>query len=238
MAAQPSGEESSGTPLRPADRGVAGLRLDQPSDRGHGVRTRQPPRRYDAGMAGPSEGDDAIWRETVTLALWETGSVRRSFLPSPMLRRLFTRSWAGLRRAVRQAPAPGTGASRQSGPDDPSLAACRAGPFTDGVGAGVSSHGPSLQAHGVAIELRPAGSPGGAFRVTGERASRHQVRRNWGARRHCGSGVWQQMSGRFHETVMGMALTRHSLSGTSRPGCPSASPCRPDCPECQIRGTP
>ncbi|WP_237390116.1 hypothetical protein, partial [Gluconobacter sp. Gdi] len=49
-------EESSGTPLRPADRGAAGLRLDQPSDRGHGVRTRQPPRRYDAGMTGPSGG--------------------------------------------------------------------------------------------------------------------------------------------------------------------------------------
>lgn len=43
MTAQPSGEESSGTPLRPADRGAAVLRLDQPSDRGHGVRIRQPP---------------------------------------------------------------------------------------------------------------------------------------------------------------------------------------------------
>lgn len=41
-------------------------------------------------------GDDAIWRETVTLAFWETGPVRWSFLPSPMLRPLFTRSWAGL----------------------------------------------------------------------------------------------------------------------------------------------
>jgi len=43
MAAQPTGEESSGTPLRPADRGAAGLRLDQPSNRGHGVRLRRPP---------------------------------------------------------------------------------------------------------------------------------------------------------------------------------------------------
>ncbi len=99
-------------------------------------------------------------------------------------------------------------------------------------------HGPSLQAHGATTEIRPAGSPGGALRVTGERASRHQVRKNWGARRHCGSGVRQQMSSRFHETVMGMALTRHSLSGTSRPGCPSALPCRPDCPEYRNLGTP
>jgi len=82
-------------------------------------------------MTDPSEGDDAIWRETVTLASWETGAVRWLFLPSPMLRPLFTRSWVGLRRAVRQTSIPGTGASRQSGPNDLSFATCRPGPFTD-----------------------------------------------------------------------------------------------------------
>lgn len=54
---------------------------------------------------------------------------------------------------------------------------------------GLFIHGPFLQAHGATTEIRPAGSPGGAFRVTGERASRHQVRRNRGARRHCGSAI-------------------------------------------------
>lgn len=103
---------------------------------------------------------------------------------------------------------------------------------------GLFIHGPFPQAHGAAIELRPASSPGGAFRVTGERASRHQVRSVWGAQRHCGSGVWQQISGHFHDTGMGMALTRHHPCGTARPGCPFASPCRPDCPECPIPGTP
>ena len=99
-------------------------------------------------------------------------------------------------------------------------------------------HGPSPQTHGATIELRPAGSPGGAFRMTGERASRHQVRSVWGARRHCGPGIWQQLSGRFHDAGMGMALTRHCPCGTARPGCPSVWPCRPDCPECPIPETP
>lgn len=48
-------------------------------------------------------------------------------------------SWVGLHRAALQAPAPGTGASRQSGPDDPSSATCCPGLFTDGDAMGVSS---------------------------------------------------------------------------------------------------
>ncbi len=139
MTAQPSGEESSGTPLRPADRGAAGLRLDQPSDRGHGVRTRQPPRRYDAGMTGPSGGgrcDLARDCHAATVVNWPRPVV---VFAVPDVTPPFHPLMGRVARAVRQAPAPGTGASFQSGPDDPSFAACRPGPFTDGVGAGFSS---------------------------------------------------------------------------------------------------
>lgn len=134
-------------------------------------------------------GDDAIWRETVTLAFWETGPVRWSFLPSPMLRPLFTRSWAGLPVRCDRPPLPAQAHPVRAGRMIPrSLPAVPAlSPM--GLARAFHPHGPSPQTHGAAIELRPAGSPGGDFQGAGERAYRHQVRRNWGARRHCGSDV-------------------------------------------------
>ncbi|MDE7548502.1 hypothetical protein PY793_10960 [Acetobacter fabarum] len=89
-------------------------------------------------MAGPSEGDDAIWRETVTLALWELipsgGRFCRPRCYAPF-------SPAHGQDSVVRCDRPHSRHRRipSSGPDDPSFAACHPGPFTEGDGMGFSS---------------------------------------------------------------------------------------------------
>ena len=83
-------------------------------------------------------------------------------MPSPMLRPLFTRSWAGLPVRCDRPPLPAQAHPVRAGRMIPrSLPAVPAlSPM--GLARAFHPHGPSPQTHGAAIELRPAGSPGGA----------------------------------------------------------------------------
>ncbi len=192
------------------------------------------PWRDDAGMTGPTGGERAT-QEYLTLArcdhlrCWWRGSRpdTRPRLPRPCCERF--------------GPHPLDPSSNEDWPagcplDDPSfaMAVSNCSPVRKGAIASLI-HRP-LSRHGERGHNPPPISPGGAFRRDQPRLPQPAARATGSPTDSSDRSMLHEKSGvalivfgiRWKET---MALTRHCPCGTARPGCPSASPCRPDCPE-------